>query len=72
MAKLKLFEVDQDNDDKKCGGCNWKVSNLYVLATSQEEAEQIYKKGDGGLCGDCMCELLAETSYEIDNEPKKQ
>lgn len=48
----------------KCGGCNWKVSRLYVLANSKEEAVKLVKKGLAGLCGDCMCDMLAE-NYKI-------
>ena len=65
------YEDDYDeesfgaDDREKCGGCNWEVTNLYVLASSQEEADELYVSGEAGLCGDCMGELLVEGVYEI-------
>ena len=49
----------------KCGGCNWRVTRLYALADSREEALQMIKNGDAGLCGECMSDLLTEVGYEI-------
>ena len=53
------------NGQPKCGGCNWEQSQLFVLADSQEEADEIYLAGDGGLCGDCLADLLQDCAYEI-------
>jgi len=72
-----MFEVGRDEEEKKCGSCNWKVAKVYLLAESQEEADKLYEESgeeDGeprDLCGDCMYEMLVETSYTIDNEPKE-
>ncbi|MEM2352153.1 MAG: hypothetical protein QXT26_07075 [Thermoproteota archaeon] len=52
-------------DVVKCGGCNWEVSKLYVLANSKKEAVKLVKNGEAGLCGDCMCEMIAEEEWEI-------
>jgi hypothetical protein len=74
MAKLKMFEVDRENEYKKCGCCNWEVSKVYLMAITQEEADRLFNESeieDGeprGLCGDCMCALLAETGYTIETE----
>lgn len=60
-----------------CGSCNWPASHQYVLARKQKEAEQLYKKGEAGLCGDCMCGMLTEGSdsgkydYEITHVKRK-
>jgi hypothetical protein len=67
MTKLKLFDVSVP-EDEKCGGCNWRVSKLYALATSQKEANRLKRKGDAGICGDCMSGLLVETGYTIENQ----
>jgi len=48
----------------KCGRCGWRVSRLYVLAESKEEAVKL-AKSDAGLCGDCICEMLADEDYEV-------
>ena len=61
---MKIFVVS-DNEDAKCGGCNWPASHLYALADSQDEADELYESGDAGLCGDCMAELLVQYKYEI-------
>ena len=55
-GNLKIFEVAED---EKCGGCNWKVHKLYLLASSEEEAKELYNE-HGGLCADCLVELLIE------------
>ena len=74
MTKLKMFEVDRGNKTKKCGCCNWQVSKVYLLAETEEQADQIFNESGEedneprGLCGDCMCEMLMETGYTIDNE----
>lgn len=64
MADKQLFVV-ADGGSQKCGGCNWRVYRLYAYAESQEEADTLYRSGEAGLCGDCMCDLLVEESYQI-------
>ena len=76
MAKIKMFvftaeELEDEGVEGaydgrvKCGGCNWEVSRLYVLAENREQALQLIKKGEAGLCGDCMSDMLVEEGYEI-------
>ncbi len=78
VAKMKMFEVDKEREAKKCGCCNWKVAKVYLMAETQEEANQLFDESGAedadprGLCGDCMCELLAETGYTIETEPSFQ
>jgi len=61
---MKVFVV-AEGEWVKCGGCNWPVYHLYALANSQDEANELYKSGDAGLCGDCLAEMLVEMKYEI-------
>jgi hypothetical protein len=75
LAKMFVVlpeDVDENlaGDWIKCGGCGWRVSRLYVLANSKEEAVKLVKSGDAGLCGDCVCDMLAEGDYEI-TSPRK-
>ena len=63
---LKLYIVAHD---EKCGHCNWRATNLYLMAESEEEAMNQHEK-IGALCGDCMSELLANEEYTI--IPKKE
>jgi len=63
---MKLYIVAHD---EKCGSCNWEVTNLYLMAENEEEAMKEYAE-IGGLCGDCMSELLANEGYTI--IPKKE
>ena len=67
MENQKLFVVNSAKTDEaaKCGGCNWEVSQLYAIARSQEDADKLFKSGDAGLCGDCLCDLLVEGGYKI-------
>ncbi|MBI4201195.1 MAG: hypothetical protein HY531_02770 [Chloroflexi bacterium] len=45
----------------KCGGCNWETSALYVLAPSEETADQLLRDSYGcalQLKGAARCEVL--------------
>jgi hypothetical protein len=59
---MKLFIVDSDAN---CYGCNWRVSLLYALASSQEESVRLYKEDAAGLCGECIADLLFKGEYDI-------
>ncbi|MDV3293467.1 MAG: hypothetical protein LYZ70_04275 [Nitrososphaerales archaeon] len=48
----------REND--KCGGCNWEVTFLYVMATSEKSAVKLLRSGDAGLCGNCYSDMLAD------------
>jgi hypothetical protein len=57
----RVFRIrDGNGDELKCYGCGWRVTNLYVLATSKSEARRLYMSKDAGLCGDCFSEMLME------------
>jgi hypothetical protein len=59
----RVFRIrDGNGDELKCYGCGWRVTNLYVLATSKSEAISLYLSEDAGLCGDCFSEMLMELS----------
>jgi hypothetical protein len=62
----KLFIVSTEEEEPKCGGCNWRVGRLYALAETQEEAQELYGNGDAGLCGDCMCDLIVEGGRTVE------
>jgi len=47
-------------DGHKCGGCNWRVENLYAVETLKDKIDEY------GLCGDCFCEMLVEEGFDID------
>ena len=53
----KIFHVAEN---EKCGGCNWLVRNLYLIARNEEEAVELYKENERGLCADCLVELIME------------
>jgi len=59
--RFKLFRFR----DEKCGCCNWPVTIKYVIAISEEEAKKLLDKGEAGLCGDCLCDLLVDEGYTI-------
>jgi len=40
------MHIRQVADDEKCGGCNWRVANLYFAAVSPEQAQAMYKEND--------------------------
>ncbi len=43
-------------NEKKCGGCNWRVSVLYSFDCNTFRE---------GLCGGCFMDMLVETNYKI-------
>ena len=55
----------EGGDDGKCGGCNWEVDNVYLLADTLAEATEIFRENHRGLCGDCMCEMIVEGGREV-------
>jgi len=63
---MKIFRV---GEDEKCGCCNWRVPNVYLIAETREEAEELYKENDRGLCADCLVELIIEYDWEILERP---
>jgi hypothetical protein len=76
MKPNKMFIV---TNDQKCGGCNWRVSNLYLMAESQKEANRLLKEtrkmGGNALCCDCMAELLTDSGhaiYPLKKQPVKE
>ena len=70
---MKLFTVNkEENEARKCNGCNWKVSRLYGLASSQKEADKLYKNDEAGLCGECIADLLVEGEYDIYPKPSPE
>lgn len=48
-----------------CNGYRWSVQNPYVLADSEDEARKLLKRGDAGLCGDCLSEMLSDCGYQV-------
>ena len=66
--ELEKAGIDAVDGEVKCGGCNWRVSRLFVLADSREQALQMIKNGEAGLCGECMSELIVDLTkdgYEL-------
>jgi len=59
---MRIYQVAED---EKCGGCNWRVANLYFASDSQEQADAMYRENERGLCADCLIELFQEEGYEI-------
>jgi hypothetical protein len=51
----KIFKVAED---EKCGHCNWKSQNIYLLADSEGQAMKEYHKNERGLCADCLVEMI--------------
>jgi len=59
------MQIRRVAQDEKCGGCNWRVANLYFAAASQEQAQAMYRENERGLCADCLIELFEEEGYGI-------
>jgi len=65
---MKIFKV---GEDEKCGCCNWRVANVYLIAETREEAEKLYKENNRGLCADCLVELIIEYGWEVTKKKTK-
>lgn len=63
--QLKVFKFSLDGEAQKCPACGNRVTNLYTLAESDAEAEIYYKDDDIALCGDCLCDILADGSHVV-------
>ena len=63
----KIYEVARN---EKCGGCLWNASKLYVIASSEEEAKELYK-AFGGLCAECLIEMIINEQMEIRWKPRR-
>ena len=65
---MKTFCITAEKlgeEEVRCGHCNCRVTRLFVLAETEEDAINIIKE-DGGLCGECFAEMLAEGGYKVD------
>jgi hypothetical protein len=59
------------DEEIKCGGCNWRVTRLFVLAESKSDAVKLVKEGNAGLCGECFMEMVVEEGFELEVPNKK-
>lgn len=68
QVKVYLVRRDIHAEIKKCGSCNFPTCDFYVLADSQEEAEELFKDGDAGMCGACFTNWIMQENYEVHGE----
>lgn len=58
------------NEDVKCGCCNWRVSRVFLLADSQQEAQdllgKVRKKGGEALCAECIVDYMMEEGLHVE------
>jgi len=54
MRNNKLYVVRKNG---KCGGCNWEASYLYAYGKNYKDAK---RNNPGGLCANCICDILIE------------
>ena len=64
----KIFITEKS--DKKCGGCNYAVTQFYGIGNTPENAIKDFKdtadeEYGAGLCGYCMVDLLVDEGYSI-------
>jgi len=48
--------------ERKCSGCGYRVVTHYVIETSRHAADTHFEEYDGGLCGDCLLDILVENA----------
>jgi hypothetical protein len=64
----KIFITEKA--DKKCGGCNYAVTQFYGIGDTPENAKKDFKdtaneEYGAGLCGYCMVDMLVDEGYLI-------
>ena len=67
-AEQKIFITEKS--DKKCGGCNYAVTQFYGIGDTPENARKEFKdtadeEYGAGLCGYCMVDLIVDEGYSI-------
>jgi hypothetical protein len=80
MKIFTIFPTDLSEEDwnysgkeeVKCGGCNWAVTKLYVLAESRSEAVKLVKEGLAGLCSECFMEMIVQQGFELKHPAEKR
>ena len=53
-----------DKEEFHCGGCLHKDTYVYVIAADRDAA-LVDLQDEGGLCSQCICNLIADQGYEI-------
>lgn len=62
----QVFCVSRGSE--KCGGCNYKTHTKYLIAPTKQKAEEWYDE-EGGLCGECLIEIIKENYYLTKEKP---
>ena len=71
---MKLFITEEA--EKKCGGCNWNITRFYGIGKTKELARKDFEREHNtedqksygrGLCGNCVCDILVEGKYKIED-----
>jgi hypothetical protein len=52
----------REGGELNCRSCNWRATSLFVSAENRRQALDLYRKGEGGLCGTCYGEALREAT----------
>ena len=47
------------DDEKKCGGCNWRTSTFYSFPSSDIDED--------GLCAMCFMDMIVDSGMEVKN-----
>ena len=72
-TEQKIFVTEKA--DKKCGGCNYAVTQFYGIGDTLESARKDFndtadEEYGAGLCGYCMVDLLVDEGYSITQDKK--
>ncbi len=55
----------EEGDGGKCGSCNWESYSVFMLGNTLKDAIEVFRENHRGLCGTCMCEMIAEKGYKV-------
>ena len=66
-GKKAIVAFDQ-MEDTDCHGCGHKDTYLYVVAPDRDNALDLIQQEEAGLCGNCMCNLLANSPTTISGD----
>lgn len=65
--KLYRYQVP---GDVECPSCGTPYGILFILAETKEEADGVRVNG-GGLCGECMCNVIIDTHGYITTQKEQ-
>lgn len=63
--ELREMGVLGEEEELRCGFCNWRTSSIFIVADNREEAVKFVREHGTGICGQCLAEWLVDDEVEL-------